>query len=134
MFYYNSNPQPDNMATECSICYEPMDSTSTCKLSCNHAYHSHCMRNWLAQASTCPYCRQQVGAATYTELGIERPVINILISFEFETASPEPPVPAAPVPAVNAPVPFAYRRRQAMINFDIPPLTPRHPSAATQSL
>jgi E3 ubiquitin-protein ligase RNF115/126 len=46
---------------ECSICsliYEPSDLVRT--LPCTHSFHHGCLEGWLADNSTCPYCRSQL--------------------------------------------------------------------------
>jgi len=44
----------------CIICRDEM--TSAKKLPCGHYFHYHCLRTWLEQNDTCPYCRQAICA------------------------------------------------------------------------
>lgn len=42
----------------CTICYEPIETpVGTRKLRCGHVFHELCLRQWLEEHSTCPYCR-----------------------------------------------------------------------------
>jgi len=48
----------------CSICHEEKN-TDVCMISCNHEYHSECIRKWIGYsdrecASTCPTCREVI--------------------------------------------------------------------------
>jgi hypothetical protein len=42
----------------CSICLEQNDETSI-KISCNHCYHSKCIKIWFNKSKFCPLCRRQ---------------------------------------------------------------------------
>ncbi|TNV72468.1 hypothetical protein FGO68_gene1360 [Halteria grandinella] len=44
----------------CTICQQEFkDSENVSNLSCNHLFHSQCVRKWLEQKSICPVCRAQ---------------------------------------------------------------------------
>lgn len=47
---------------DCNICIESLDNnTFKTKLSCNHIYHTECIKTWLLNSSTkCPCCRTDV--------------------------------------------------------------------------
>lgn len=42
----------------CSICLEPLSSSPSMALQCQHVFHDHCIKDWLKQQSNCPYCRR----------------------------------------------------------------------------
>jgi len=52
---------PDATAEEiqsnnlCVVCWDEM--TSAKKLPCGHIFHMHCLRSWLQESVSCPYCR-----------------------------------------------------------------------------
>ena len=48
----------------CIICRDSMDCLGGCvKLpGCGHAFHKHCLRDWLVQQQTCPTCRSDIAA------------------------------------------------------------------------
>ena len=46
---------------ECPICYECMNTRTTKKLKCGHAFHKHCIDRWAQEQCTCPYCRKRFG-------------------------------------------------------------------------
>ncbi len=43
----------------CVICLEVM-TTNAKKLSCNHIFHSSCIRSWFLRQQTCPTCHMDV--------------------------------------------------------------------------
>ncbi|KAA8541291.1 hypothetical protein F0562_025254 [Nyssa sinensis] len=46
------------MEWKCSICQEEYEADDdTGKLECGHFYHTHCIKQWLAQKNTCPICK-----------------------------------------------------------------------------
>lgn len=45
---------------ECVICAEDMHGDGVLKLDCGHRFHEACVRQWLAEQSTCPTCRDHV--------------------------------------------------------------------------
>ena len=47
----------------CIICRDQLDLSGGCKkLPCGHAFHTHCLREWLVQQQTCPTCRSDIAA------------------------------------------------------------------------
>lgn len=54
---------PDEIAqgdSTCIICRDEM--TSAKRLPCGHFFHYHCLRTWLEQHASCPYCRTSITA------------------------------------------------------------------------
>ena len=52
-----------NTDNECCICLYNIDVDSECvKLSCNHLYHTDCIRDWYINSDnkTCPVCRKEI--------------------------------------------------------------------------
>ena len=45
---------------ECSICYDMIYQHDMYTLPCAHMFHSSCIRQWLSQTPTCPFCRTHV--------------------------------------------------------------------------
>lgn len=45
---------------ECCICYEECELKSISVLECGHYYHEECIKTWLSNNKTCPYCRHFV--------------------------------------------------------------------------
>lgn len=54
----------DNLGHSCIICRDHMDLLGGCKKlpGCGHAFHTHCLREWLVQQQTCPTCRSDIVA------------------------------------------------------------------------
>ena len=54
----------DNLGHSCIICRDQMDLLGGCKKlpGCGHAFHTHCLREWLVQQQTCPTCRSDIVA------------------------------------------------------------------------
>lgn len=54
----------DRLGRTCIICREQMDLLGGCKKlpGCGHAFHTHCLREWLVQQQTCPTCRADIAA------------------------------------------------------------------------
>lgn len=54
----------DRIGHTCIICRDSMDCLGGCvKLpGCGHAFHKHCLRDWLVQQQTCPTCRSDIAA------------------------------------------------------------------------
>eukprot|EP00438_Fugacium_kawagutii_P030489 Skav215422 [mRNA] locus=scaffold1865:6539:6829:+ [translate_table: standard] len=53
---------------DCAICWERLTEFDH-RLSCGHAFHLSCARDWLARHDTCPTCRARVqlrGVLTYS--------------------------------------------------------------------
>ena len=58
-----SEEELERLGRTCIICREQMDLTGGCKkLPCGHAFHTHCLREWLVQQQTCPTCRSDIVA------------------------------------------------------------------------
>ena len=58
-----SEEELDRLGRTCIICREQMDLSGGCKkLPCGHAFHTHCLREWLVQQQTCPTCRSDIVA------------------------------------------------------------------------
>jgi len=56
-----SEEELDRLGRTCIICREQMDLSGGCKkLPCGHAFHTHCLREWLVQQQTCPTCRSDI--------------------------------------------------------------------------
>jgi hypothetical protein len=48
---------------DCPICYESVNaSTGHCTLACSHSFHISCLTRWSATNTTCPMCRNAMGA------------------------------------------------------------------------
>jgi len=73
----------------CIICRDDM--TSAKKLPCGHYFHYHCLRTWLEQRDTCPYCRQPIMAPRAPQA--------------HQQQDAAAPAQAAAAGAVNAPMP-----------------------------
>ena len=53
----------DRLGHTCIICRDQLDLSGGCKkLPCGHAFHTHCLREWLVQQQTCPTCRSDIAA------------------------------------------------------------------------
>jgi len=58
--------QPDEIDVEsdniCSICLQELDNgDDTCTVRvCSHAFHSTCIKQWIARSLSCPVCRKQM--------------------------------------------------------------------------
>ena len=54
----------DRLGHTCIICRDQMDLSGGCKKlpGCGHAFHTHCLREWLVQQQTCPTCRSDIAA------------------------------------------------------------------------
>ncbi len=54
----------NNLGHSCIICRDQMDLLGGCKKlpGCGHAFHKHCLREWLVQQQTCPTCRSDIVA------------------------------------------------------------------------
>ena len=54
----------DRLGHTCIICRDQMDLSGGCKKlpGCGHAFHAHCLREWLVQQQTCPTCRADISA------------------------------------------------------------------------
>ncbi|KAL1365915.1 hypothetical protein HN51_013864 [Arachis hypogaea] len=55
-----SNHQVDKTCTICQEEYEAADELG--RLHCEHSYHFHCIKQWVAHKNFCPVCKQQVVA------------------------------------------------------------------------
>lgn len=61
-FVLNHNEEMISVCSCCPIClnvFEAGDEISIATV-CHHAYHSHCLKQWLIRSTTCPYCRQDL--------------------------------------------------------------------------
>lgn len=54
----------DRLGHTCIICRDHMDLLGGCKKlpGCGHAFHTHCLREWMVQQQTCPTCRADIAA------------------------------------------------------------------------
>ena len=54
----------DRLGHTCIICRDSMDLLGGCKKlpGCGHAFHAHCLRDWLVQQQSCPTCRSDIAA------------------------------------------------------------------------
>jgi Ring finger domain len=48
----------ETVVDPCGICYEPV--TRVCRLPCGHSPHSRCIKRWLLEQPTCPFCRRTI--------------------------------------------------------------------------
>jgi hypothetical protein len=49
----------------CSICLEDEDEYQVMEtLPCNHEFHGHCIRRWMSNSYSCPYCRDIIPITT----------------------------------------------------------------------
>merc|ERR1719468_649846 len=58
---FDDSGAPGHFSTNCPICWEEFDasrqiSMTPCQPS-GHAFHTHCLSDWLEYARTCPLCR-----------------------------------------------------------------------------
>ena len=86
----------DRLGHTCIICRDTMDLLGGCKKlpGCGHAFHTHCLREWLVQQQTCPTCRADIAAneaRRKKELERERRRAEV----EAATAEQEGELPAA---------------------------------------
>lgn len=55
---------PDNVKqkySECSICYEKYyENSNISTLSCDHCFHTDCIKNWGKRKNNCPICRETI--------------------------------------------------------------------------
>lgn len=58
-----------HMPKECGICYKDVIDT---KLPCKHSFCTSCIKKWLLDNDTCPYCRVVVHSNTLRKYGISR--------------------------------------------------------------
>jgi hypothetical protein len=47
----------ENDISSCSICLEKIDYETISKISCNHYFHTTCIKLWLEKNLSCPCCR-----------------------------------------------------------------------------
>jgi len=59
-----------NNTNNCSICIEPLKSSKSKQLNCNHEFHLKCIKNWYSVQQNCPICRHLI---TPTEVNIDKP-------------------------------------------------------------
>lgn len=54
----------DRLGHTCIICRDHMNLLGGCKKlpGCGHAFHTHCLREWLVQQQSCPTCRADIAA------------------------------------------------------------------------
>jgi len=52
--------ETEDLDSTCIICRDEM--TSAKRLHCGHIFHYHCLRTWLEQNNSCPYCRTPITA------------------------------------------------------------------------
>jgi len=54
----------ERLGRTCIICRDQMDWKGGCKKlpGCGHAFHKHCLREWMVQQQTCPTCRADIAA------------------------------------------------------------------------
>lgn len=59
-YLFDINTMDTNEHQYCSICLDSDDNINEtkCKLLCDHIFHSKCIKTWLKQNFTCPYCRK----------------------------------------------------------------------------
>lgn len=56
------NPR-DEVEGKCSICQEEYEAEDEMgRLECGHAYHLHCIKQWLAQKNACPVCKAEASS------------------------------------------------------------------------
>ncbi|KAL3788540.1 hypothetical protein ACHAW5_009386 [Stephanodiscus triporus] len=109
----------DRLGHTCIICRDSMDLLGGCKKlpGCGHAFHTHCLRDWLVQQQTCPTCRSDIAAnearnkksseraaaaAAAAEAAEELPdAAAIVVAGDGETVA-DPAVAPAPAPGDNA--------------------------------
>jgi hypothetical protein len=56
----------------CAICLDEMNGSEGgefCVLSCKHAYHRNCLKEWLVRKKECPMCKAQVQNTTMRRVG-----------------------------------------------------------------
>lgn len=70
---------------ECSICHDVTDK-KVCMLSCNHQFHSDCIRRWIGSSGkTCPNCRTELSpmdSSTEIKAILSRPDFDIMYTEE----------------------------------------------------
>lgn len=55
----NTDSAASTSTSECVICMESINSGIARALACGHVFHRACIENWLADATTCPICRER---------------------------------------------------------------------------
>jgi WW domain/Ring finger domain len=80
----------------CIICRDSMDCLGGCVTlpGCGHAFHKHCLHDWLVQQQTCPTCRSDIAANEAREKKKKER--------EAAAAEAEAHASPAPVPGDNA--------------------------------
>ncbi|XP_057516206.1 uncharacterized protein LOC130797586 isoform X1 [Amaranthus tricolor] len=59
----SESPNSAEIDGKCSICQEEYEEEEEVgKLECGHAYHLHCIKQWLAQKNACPVCKAEASA------------------------------------------------------------------------
>ena len=59
-----------NNINNCAICIEPLKSSKSKQLNCNHEFHLKCIKNWYSVQQNCPICRHLI---TPNEVNIDKP-------------------------------------------------------------
>ncbi|XP_034568553.1 probable E3 ubiquitin-protein ligase ATL45 [Setaria viridis] len=68
----------DATQTECAVCLQDLNAEETLRaMPCSHAFHQHCIFDWLRRNGACPLCRHQLLPAEQEDIGsqqLSRPV------------------------------------------------------------
>lgn len=57
-----------NFPRECAICLCDLETSGLLTLSCEHTFHSNCLKDWFMHSNSCPLCR--ANACPPTELKV----------------------------------------------------------------
>lgn len=91
---------------ECSICLAPFGDADEIRLtSCDHVFHSRCLKNWFKVNHTCPLCRSSLARCSAEEgpsggapAAVPIPSLHVehLAAVDERGAAPGPTASAAP--------------------------------------
>ena len=92
---FNKTRDEIDITQDCPICYDSLLSDKTICTPCNHTYHHKCLKIWLKDKNSCPYCtqsivtpkiRQKCGHIVINENG---PILKIIKSLNAIAILPE---------------------------------------------
>ena len=112
----------DVEALDCCICLEaleggegeqgaPAAGKKAVKTKCKHAFHSDCIREWLATHTTCPMCREELQNSTLSEIRV------------IDGVAPNVPLPSSVgefLSQINPLFPSLYMSALSNAGFDTP--------------
>merc|ERR1712216_132041 len=105
---------PEEIAQGDSTCIICRDEMTTAKKlpGCGHYFHYHCLRTWLEQQATCPYCRQPISARATTPAAAD----------QAPPQAPPAAAAAAPMPDLQMPAAAAAaeQNHEAAVGSAVP--------------